>query len=220
MSDFETNLPLGKPTSYRDEYDAALLCPFPRQPKRAELGLPGELPFAGFDLWNAYELSWLDQRGKPVVAVAEFRFPCTSTFLIESKSFKLYLNSLNQTRFTDLAAVAATLERDLTRASGAPVGVRLLAPAALAGAPLADFPGRCLDGEPEQSRQRLSAWSAQGARDRGPRRTRRRGTAGSGPWPRRSAPASPDRVSPRGCGRGRAPRDVPPVAADRRVRTR
>ncbi|TLM65566.1 MAG: NADPH-dependent 7-cyano-7-deazaguanine reductase QueF [Deltaproteobacteria bacterium] len=145
MSDFETNLPLGKPTSYRDEYDAALLCPFPRQPKRAELGLPGELPFAGFDLWNAYELSWLDQRGKPVVAVAEFRFPCTSTFLIESKSFKLYLNSLNQTRFTDLAAVAATLERDLTRASGAPVGVRLLAPAALAGAPLADFPGRCLD---------------------------------------------------------------------------
>ncbi len=63
MSDFESTLPLGKPTAYRDEYDAGLLCPFPRAPKRAELGLTGTLPFHGFDLWNAYELSWLDGRG-------------------------------------------------------------------------------------------------------------------------------------------------------------
>jgi 7-cyano-7-deazaguanine reductase len=99
MNDPELNLPLGKPAAYRDEYDPELLCPFPRAPKRVELGLAGALPFGGYDLWNAYELSWLTPKGQPVVAMAEFRFPCTSPYLIESKSFKLYLNSLNQTRF-------------------------------------------------------------------------------------------------------------------------
>jgi len=144
MSDFESTLPLGKPTAYRDEYDAGLLCPFPREPKRAELGLSGTLPFHGFDLWNAYELSWLDGRGKPVVGMAEFRFPCDSPFLVESKSFKLYLNSFNQTRFTDSATVTATLERDLAGASGAAVDVRLLSLAA-GSATGADLPGTCLD---------------------------------------------------------------------------
>ena len=144
MSDLESTLPLGKATRYRDEYDAGLLCPFPRAPKRAELGLAGELPFQGFDLWNAYELSWLNAAGKPVVAMAEFRFPCTSKFLIESKSFKLYLNSFNQTRFPDVAAVAATLERDLSRASGAAVSVRLL-PTTEVDTAFGSFPGHCLD---------------------------------------------------------------------------
>jgi 7-cyano-7-deazaguanine reductase len=143
MSDFTTSLPLGKPTSYRDEYDPALLCPFPRAPKRAELGLQAELPFAGFDLWNAYELSWLNDKGKPVVGMAEFRFPCTSPCLIESKSFKLYLNSFNQTRFADFAAVAAVLDQDLSAACGAPVAVRLLPLAA--GPAIATLPGTCLD---------------------------------------------------------------------------
>ncbi|MHB8709882.1 MAG: NADPH-dependent 7-cyano-7-deazaguanine reductase QueF [Desulfuromonadales bacterium] len=145
MNDFETNLPLGKPTSYRDDYDPGLLCPFPRAPKRNELGLTEALPFAGFDLWNAYELSWLTPGGKPVVAMAEFRFPCTSAFLVESKSFKLYLNSLNQTRFADVAAVSAVIERDLGRACGAAVDVRLLPLAACTGTLIADLPGRCLD---------------------------------------------------------------------------
>jgi 7-cyano-7-deazaguanine reductase len=144
MHDFETTLPLGKPTRYRDEYDRGLLCPFPRAPKRQELGLGETLPFEGFDLWNAYELSWLNAQGKPVVAMAEFRFPCTSAFLIESKSFKLYLNSFNQTRFADDAAVANLLERDLAAASGARVAVRLL-PLAGAATPLAGLPGSCLD---------------------------------------------------------------------------
>ena len=144
MSDFESTLPLGKPTAYRDEYDAGLLCPFPRAPKRLELGLEGALPFHGCDLWNAYELSWLDGRGKPVVGMAEFRFPCDSPFLVESKSFKLYLNSFNQTRFVDPATVTATLERDLAGASGATVVVRLL-PLAAASAAGEDLPGTCLD---------------------------------------------------------------------------
>lgn len=145
MNDFETSLPLGKPTSYRDAYDPGLLCPFPRAPKRAELGLGEGLPFAGFDLWNAYELSWLAPGGKPVAAMAEFRFPCVSAALVESKSFKLYLNSFNQTRFDDFTAVAATLERDLSSACGAAVAVRLLPLAAVAGTVIAALPGRCLD---------------------------------------------------------------------------
>jgi 7-cyano-7-deazaguanine reductase len=145
MNDPLDTLPLGKPTGYRDEYDPGLLCPFPRQPKRAELGLAGMLPFAGFDLWNAYELSWLTPTGKPVVAMAEFRFPCTSPFLVESKSFKLYLNSFNQTHFAGFAAVAARLEADLARACGAAVTVSVQPLAAWTGTVIADLPGRCLD---------------------------------------------------------------------------
>jgi len=145
MSDRSADLPLGKPTTYRDGYDPGLLCPFPRAPKRRELGLAANLPFAGFDLWNAYELSWLTPTGKPVVAMAEFRFPLTSPCLVESKSFKLYLNSLNQTRCADFDAVAGLLGRDLAAASGAPVEVLLQPLAAYSGTPLADLPGRCLD---------------------------------------------------------------------------
>ena len=145
MGEHERNLPLGKPTVYRDEYDPGLLCPFPRLPKRAELGLGETLPFAGFDLWNAYELSWLNPGGKPVVAMAEFRFPCTSPCLIESKSLKLYLNSFNQTRFADFAGVAAVIEADLAQACGAAVAVTLQSLAACSGAVIPDLPGCCLD---------------------------------------------------------------------------
>ena len=84
--------PLGKATVYPDRYDPSLLFPIPRSGKRAEIGIEGALPFHGEDVWNAYELSWLDVRGKPVVAMAEFRVPADSPNIIESKSFKLYLN--------------------------------------------------------------------------------------------------------------------------------
>jgi 7-cyano-7-deazaguanine reductase len=83
------------------------------------------LPFHGVDIWNAYELSWLDARGKPVVALAEFRVPATSPSIIESKSFKLYLNGFAQERIADAATLTATLTRDLSAAAGAAVGVRL-----------------------------------------------------------------------------------------------
>jgi len=146
MSDLERDLPLGKPSTYKDEYDPSLLCPFPRQAKRDEIGVEAaHLPFGGFDIWNAYELSWLNGRGKPVVAMAEFRFPCTSEFLIESKSFKLYLNSLNQTRFGTFSEVAAVLQRDLGRACGAPVRVDLLPLGTFFGRRLEELPGECLE---------------------------------------------------------------------------
>ncbi|MCB1899987.1 NADPH-dependent 7-cyano-7-deazaguanine reductase QueF [Cognatazoarcus halotolerans] len=117
--------PLGKPSGYCSEYAPALLFPIDRAPKRAELGIHGALPFVGEDLWNAYELSWLNPRGKPVVAMATFRVPATSPRLIESKSLKLYLNSFNGTCFDDAAVVRETIGRDLSAASGAAVEVEL-----------------------------------------------------------------------------------------------
>ncbi|AYH45405.1 NADPH-dependent 7-cyano-7-deazaguanine reductase QueF [Azoarcus sp. DN11] len=118
--------PLGKPADYCDTYAPGLLFPISRQIKRDEIGIvPGRLPFVGEDLWNAYELSWLNPRGKPIVALATFRVPADSPRLIESKSLKLYLNSCNQTRFESVDVVQATFERDLSVAAGAPVAVAI-----------------------------------------------------------------------------------------------
>lgn len=117
-------LPLGQQTDYVSEYDPELLFPIPRVDKWQEMGIESErLPFHGEDIWNAYELSWLNKKGKPIVATAEFRLPCSSPNIIESKSFKLYLNSLNQMRYQDAFEVQEILERDLSQAAGAPVSV-------------------------------------------------------------------------------------------------
>lgn len=118
--------PLGKPTAYRADYAPELLYPIPRQLKRDELGITAaSLPFIGEDIWNAYEVSWLNPKGKPVAALATFRVPADSPNLVESKSFKLYLNSFNQTIFADTIAVEATLVRDLSAAAGAPVSAKI-----------------------------------------------------------------------------------------------
>lgn len=127
--------PLGKPVAYRDTYAPELLFPIERQLKRDEIGVRADaLPFVGEDLWNAYEVSWLNPRGKPVVALARFRVPADSPRLIESKSLKLYLNAFNQSRFADAAQVQDIIARDLSAAAGGQVGVAVL--------PLADRPQR------------------------------------------------------------------------------
>lgn len=136
---------LGKPVDYADHYDASRLFPIPRAPKRAELGITGAPPFHGLDLWNAFELSWLDARGCPRVAVAEFRLPADSPCIIESKSFKLYLNGFNQERVDSAEALSARLRADLSAAAGAEVGVRLMELEEAAQQPLAEPPGFCID---------------------------------------------------------------------------
>ena len=119
--------PLGKPVAYRDTYAPELLFPIERQLKRDEIGVRGDaLPFVGEDLWNAYELSWLNARGKPVVALARFRVPADTPRLIESKSLKLYLNAFNQSRFADAGTVRETIARDLSAAAGGAVAVELM----------------------------------------------------------------------------------------------
>lgn len=117
--------PLGKPVSYGGAHDPGLLHPILRAPLRATLGLGEALPFVGVDLWNAYELSWLDARGRPRVALAEIRVPATSIHLIESKSLKLYLGSFAQTRLDSSDVLRAQLVADLSAAAGSPVTVVL-----------------------------------------------------------------------------------------------
>lgn len=137
--------PLGRDSAYPEQYDAGLLYPIPRAVNRTPLGIEeGKLPFVGEDEWHAFEVSWLNGRGKPIVAVARFRLPADSPNLIESKSWKLYLNSLNQTRFASQEEVQSTLISDLAAAAGASVGVELLAVDDSELAPQR-LPGECLD---------------------------------------------------------------------------
>lgn len=116
--------PLGKAVAYPERYDPGLLVPLARADNRRKLGIDSAaLPFQGADIWNAYELSWLDPQGRPRVARGRFIFPCESPYLIESKSLKLYLNSLNQQVFADANAAAACIRADLAQAAGADVNV-------------------------------------------------------------------------------------------------
>jgi 7-cyano-7-deazaguanine reductase len=117
--------PLGRTVTFGADYDPSLLFPIPRAPKRAEIGIAGALPFVGVDIWNAYELSWLDPDGRPRVAVATFRVPADSPNIVESKSLKLYLNSYNQTHLADADALRERLAADLGGAAAATVDVEL-----------------------------------------------------------------------------------------------
>ncbi len=151
------NSQLGKAASYIDQYDASLLFPIPRAPKRAEIGIAGALPFVGADMWSAFELSWLNLRGKPQVALAHFTVPCETLNIIESKSFKLYLNSFNNTRFADIEAVRDRLRRDLSEAVWRPatpqadasvppsIGVRILPSDLFDREPVHELDGLSLD---------------------------------------------------------------------------
>ncbi|MDA8454560.1 NADPH-dependent 7-cyano-7-deazaguanine reductase QueF [Acidovorax sp. GBBC 3334] len=142
---------LGRASAYADQYDASLLYPLPRQPKRDEIGVTGAPPFFGADLWTAFELSWLNPRGKPQVAIAHVTVPCETPNIVESKSFKLYLNSFNNTRFADAAEVQARIRADVSEAAwrGADrpstVGVKLVLPEMFDREPVHELDGLLLD---------------------------------------------------------------------------
>ena len=136
---------LGKTSAYIDQYDASLLFPIPRAAKRLELGLADTPPFFGADMWTAYELSWLNLRGKPQVALAHITVPCESPNIIESKSFKLYLNSFNNTRFLDAREVRERIRADIGAAVGAGVGVKTLGPELFDREPVHELDGLNLD---------------------------------------------------------------------------
>ncbi len=149
-----TAVPLGKDTSYPTGYDASLLFLMPRIDARRTLGLadlPNEvttasaLPFQGFDLWNAYELSWLNTKGLPKVALLRLKVPCNSPNIIESKSLKLYLNSFNQTRFETVHHVFDLLRKDLALALGAEIELELVGADQFANETIAEFVGVDLD---------------------------------------------------------------------------
>lgn len=137
-------LSLGQQSAYISQYSPSLLQPVPRSLNRDDLGLTDVLPFQGCDVWTLYELSWLNPKGKPMVALGEVSVPATSPNLIESKSFKLYLNSFNQTRCDSLAAVQALLAQDLSACAGGEVSVTLF-PLDQAPHQIATLPGECID---------------------------------------------------------------------------
>lgn len=137
--------PLGKPTSYVETYSPDLLFPIPRTLARDKLGIFKTFSFHGGEIWNAYELSWLGPKGKPVIGAAEFYFPCDTPNIIESKSFKLYLNSFNQTAFSSFDEVKDTLERDLKNAVQGDATVSLFRPEELAFISNNDLSEICLD---------------------------------------------------------------------------
>jgi 7-cyano-7-deazaguanine reductase len=142
---------LGKPVPYVDRYDGSLLFPLSRLPNRTELGVHGAPPFFGADLWTAFELSWLTPRGKPQVAIAHVTVPSETPNIVESKSFKLYLNSFSNTAFADVDEVRDRIRADVSEAvwRGAPrqssVGVRILLPYEFDREPLQELDGLSLD---------------------------------------------------------------------------
>ena len=140
------NSQLGKETTYTDRYDPSLLFPIARSESRSSLGIDAEiLPFSGEDVWTSFEVSWLEPSGKPCVALGIFRVPCDSPNIIESKSFKLYLNSFNQERYQSKQSVCDVMRKDLSAAADAPVSVELRALSDLQGIELPA--GECIDSE-------------------------------------------------------------------------
>jgi len=137
--------PLGKPSAYTEQYDASLLFPIARSNAREAIGISAPLPFFGTDIWNAYELSWLNARGKPQIAVATFFVPADSPNIVESKSFKLYLGSFAQTAFESMDAVRETIKRDVAASCGATVSVHLTAPYEFGKLQMEEFEGLSLD---------------------------------------------------------------------------
>lgn len=141
--------PLGRSTPYRQGHDPGLLFPIPRAQGRTALGLGAELPFHGIDLWNGYELSWLDAAGKPQIALIRIDVPADSPNLIESKSLKLYLGAFAGTR-TDAPRLQADITHDLSACTGASVQVHLIEPAQFADQCIQHLAGHCIDNTPVQ----------------------------------------------------------------------
>lgn len=138
-------LTLGQKTEYANQYDASLLQPVPRSLNRDDLALGDELPFRGCDIWTLYELSWLNEKGLPQVAIGEVAIPATSPNLIESKSFKLYLNSFNQSRFSSWDEVESTLKKDLSRCAGEEVSVTVRSVTDYTNSLIVTMNGECID---------------------------------------------------------------------------
>ena len=117
---------LGKKTEYDPHYNPDKLFPIPRKGKRDEIDVPEKLPFFGYDLWNHYEVSWLNEKGKPVVAMAEIIYSCETPNIIESKSMKLYFNSFNNTKFKNSNEVQKIIEKDIAERIGGPVSINIV----------------------------------------------------------------------------------------------
>ena len=140
------SLKLGQKTEYASQYDRTLLQPVPRALNHDGLGITQNQPFTiGADIWTAYEISWLNEKGLPQVAIADIYLDYQSQNLIESKSFKLYLNSFNQSKFADFNAVQQTMQGDLSECAQGDVKVRLNPVAVYDAQKIEHLQGDCID---------------------------------------------------------------------------
>ncbi|HHF0443433.1 TPA: NADPH-dependent 7-cyano-7-deazaguanine reductase QueF [Haemophilus influenzae] len=140
------SLKLGQKTEYASQYDRTLLQPVPRALNRDGLGITQNQPFTiGADIWTAYEISWLNEKGLPQVAIADIYLDYQSQNLIESKSFKLYLNSFNQSKFANFNAVQQTMQGDLSECAQGDVKVRLNPVAVYDSQKIDHLQGDCID---------------------------------------------------------------------------
>lgn len=137
--------PLGKDSEYPDRYAPDVLCPIRRSDARNAMGLSGTLPFGGADIWNAYELTWLEESGRPVVATAVLQVPATSKQIFESKSLKIYLNSFSMCRYASVDELSSVIARDLGEIAKSEVSVKLTPSGESVNDVIGALPGTCID---------------------------------------------------------------------------
>lgn len=138
------HIPLGKETEYRFDYDPSLLAPIPRSLGRESLSIDAT-SFVGVDIWNAYEISWLNNYGLPQVRIAKLVVPCNTPNIVESKSLKLYFNSFNQSRFGAENDVQSAMQRDISECVGGTVQLTLLSVDQAIDMQPSVMPGDCID---------------------------------------------------------------------------
>jgi 7-cyano-7-deazaguanine reductase len=138
--------PLGENVPSPSKYDPGILYPIPRWPARSLLDIDKKLLMYGLDHWHCYEISWLNDKGKPQVAIGEFYFNADSENIVESKSLKLYLHSFNQEKFADAEQLAEILSNDLSALSKSQVKVVLHELQRLSPAGVMRRRGRSIDG--------------------------------------------------------------------------
>lgn len=137
--------PLGKKSQYANEYEPSLIFPISRKGNRDAINVPEKLPFQGVDIWNAFEISWLNEKGKPVIAIGELSIPCTTPNIVESKSMKLYLNSFNQSKFSSAEEVQRIIKEDLSKGFGGEISVTLSLAKDFCQQEIKDLEGTCID---------------------------------------------------------------------------
>ena len=150
MSNTENHYPnqseLGKKAEYDSHYNPDKLFPILRKLNRDKIHVPEKLPFSGFDIWNHYEVSWLNEKGKPIVGLAQIIYSCDSPYIIESKSMKLYFNSFNNTQIENTETLQSIIKKDLEARISAPVDVKISLIKNLREEPLVPtFQGICID---------------------------------------------------------------------------
>ena len=156
MKPLETHGILGQSTSYPKTYAPDMLYPIPRALGRANLALPADALSIGMDWWQVFEMSWLNLHGISQVAMARLAIPATSNYIVESKSLKLYFNSLNFTEFDNQQAVKAAVEKDLSACLKTDVTLEIFEVNIANSLPISAPQGDCIDNALDSSDKKIA----------------------------------------------------------------